>query len=469
LEPIVLSLNQTCDQNPPDDYVQQITGIVGGDELVLKVSTRFGGAVESITWRGKEFINIFDHGRQISYAWGMDGYGECLNPTEPGSASDLFKLSSTSQLLEVCRPESNLLTTTVQPAYWLAPGESGFCDGGAVEAVNDTLISDHLLHKTIEIGYGGIENVIAFTAEITTSESYKTLYLEAPTGYLTDEFTNYWRYNPGTGELEKPESQPLVEPWSFVHASKLPPILATEDGAYAMGAYTSENVIVYEILMYDVPNRADRTNKWNIVIHENPAPAGVYTYQSFIIVGTLEQVTEGMSRLFELHPTDFAPPEGYVDVANCDVIDGWAWDPKTPNQPIDVEVHRVNEDDTETTLFTTTADRYREDLPAALGDNGVHGYNIKTGDVLHSGEEQTLRVYGLNSNPNLPPRALIPASVTLECPQYSPTLTKEPTETLPASTEQPDAPTGGSPSLPCVGGMLPLIIGVAFWSKRERS
>jgi hypothetical protein len=373
LEPILVAQDNTCDQEPADDYVQQISGLVDGDELVLRVSARFGGAVESITWRGKEFINIYDHGRQISYAWGMDGYGECLNPTEPGSASDLFDFSSTSELLEVCLPESNLLTTTVQPAFWLAPGESGFCDGGTVEAVNDTLISNQQLHKTIEIGYGEIENVIAFTAEITIPESYKTLQLEVPTGYLTYEFTTYWRYDPGTGELEKPQSQTLVEPWSFLHVSTLPPILATEDSAYAMGAYTAENITEYEILMYDVPNPADRTNKWNIVVSENPVPAGVYTYQSFVIIGTLDQVTEGMRRLFELHPTDFSPPEGYVDLANCEAIEGWAWDPKTPNQPIDVEVRRVNEDGTETTLFATNAAQYREDLPAALGDNGILG------------------------------------------------------------------------------------------------
>jgi hypothetical protein len=80
-----------------------------------------------------------------------------------------------------------------------------------------------------------------------------------------------------------------------------------------------------------------------------------------------------MSRLFEQHPKDFSPPEGYVDLYNCEAIEGWAWDPKTPNQPIDVEVRRVNEDGTETTLFATNAAQYREDLPAALGDNGILG------------------------------------------------------------------------------------------------
>ena len=338
--------------------------MIDGDELVLSISGRFAGAVDSVTWRGKEFINIFDHGRQISYAWQMDGHGECLNPTEPGSASDLFNLTSTSELLEVCRPAPNILTTKIHPAYWLAPGERGFCDGDTPEAVNDTLVSDQTFFKTIEIVYEGIQNVIAFTAEIMIPKSYKTLQLEVPTGYLTYEFTNYWRFDPAIGELEKPESQPLVEPWSFVHASTLPPILATEDGAYAMGAYTAEKVSGYEILMYDVPNPDDRTNKWNIVLRENPAPAGIYTYQSFIIIGTLEQVTEGMQQLFKLHPTDSKPPEGYVDNASCEVIGGWAWDPKTPNEPVEIEIRLVNADGTESSLAQFVANQFRDDLPA---------------------------------------------------------------------------------------------------------
>jgi hypothetical protein len=463
--------DQTCEQNLPDNYKQQISGTIDGDEMVLTVSARFGGAVESITWRGKEFINIFDHGRQISYAWQMNGHGECLNPTEPGSASDLFSPSSTSELVEVCRPEGNLLTTKVHPAFWLAPGEQGYCDGGTTEAVNDTLVSDQTMDKTIEIGYGGIENVIAFTAEITTLEDYRTLFLEAPTGYMTYEFTNYWRINPATGEMEKPESQPLVEPWSFVNEDTLPPILATEDGAYAMGAYSPEDVLIYEILKYDVPNSADRTNKWNIIIHEVPAPAGTYTYQSFVIVGTLEQVAAAMQQLYLLHPTDFTPPEGYVDAADCDVIDGWAWDPKTPDEPIEVEVRLVNEDGSETPVLRATASNFRPDLVTALGDNGEHGYRIDTADILHTGEQQTFRVYALNSNADLPARALTPQEMTLECPQFSP----PPTEAsegaaVDAATHTPagSEPEPASPALPCASGMvLPVISGVLLKKRRK--
>jgi hypothetical protein len=465
-----------CEANPDDAFRQQISGMVDGDELVLTVSARFGGAVESLTWRGKEFINIFDHGRQISYAWQMDGYGECFNPTEPGSASDLFSLSSTSELLEVCQLSSNALTTKVLPAYWLAPGETGFCDRGTT-AYNDTLVSNQTLFKTIEIGYAGLENVIAFTAEITLPDDYSFLQMEIPTGYLTYEFTNYWRYDPATGELIKPESEPLIAPWSFVNVSQLPPILATEDGQFAMGAFSPENITAYEILRYDVPNPDDSTNKWNIVLHEQSAPAGTYIYQSFVVVGTLEQVAAGLGQLFEQSGFDPAPPEGFVDLASCEVIDGWAWDPKTPDQPIEVEIRRLNEDGTETALARVTADRYREDLASALGDNGRHGFSLPTGEALQDGSRQFIRAYALNTNPALDARPLIPPVIELECPQYEPAAPPEPTEAppptavdVPPATEAVGAgdPEGAGPALPCLGNALPLAAGLVFFAARRR-
>lgn len=470
--------DDSCVENPPDSYTQEIHGTIDGDEVVLRVSARFGGAVESITWRGKEFINVYDHGRQISYAWQMNGHGECFNPTEPGSASDLFAPSSTTEVLEVCNPAPNILTTKIHPAFWLAPGETGFCDSG-VGVVNEDLVSDQTFYKTIEIGYGGIENVIVFDAEITLPESYSRLNLEVPTGYLTYEFTNYWRFNPGTGELTKPESEELVEPWSFVNTSPTPPILATEDGQFAMGAYSADNVITYEILWYDVPNPADRTNKWNIIIHEVPAPAGVYNYQSFAIIGTLEEVQAAMQALYELHPTDFAPPEGYIDLSSCDVLDGWAWDPKTPNQPIDIEIRLVKPDGSETVVYQTTASNYRIDLATALGDNGQHGFSIESGEFIDSGEAQTYRVYALNSNPALSARRLYPQEFSLTCPQYAPTATPEvvePTEETPATPEatvpvveapatpeETAEPESGRPALSCLSGMVVPLFGLALF------
>lgn len=412
-----------CTFDPPDTYAREIRNIVDGDELSLRVSARLGGAVESVMWRGKEFINIFDHGRQISYAWAQNDAGGCLNPTEPGSAADLFNQASSTELLSVCSDGPNQLTTHVLPAYWLTPGEAegrdGYCSGGAAGALNDTVNTADELLKSIEIGYQGIDNVIAFDATITLAEDYEVNQAEIPTAYLTSEFTRFWRFDPSTGELTAAPGEPAAEPWSFQDSGTLPPILATPDGAYAMGAYTAEPILTYQVLEFDVPNPNEHTTKWNMVIREEPAPAGDYRYLSFAIVGTLDEVQSAMRGLYALHPTDFHPPEGYVDVANCYEIAGWAWDPKAPSQPVNVEIYEVAEDQSRSLVSTHLADSYRQDLGQVLNDNGRHGYHIETRNLISDGQRHVLELEIVNSVQGLANHALNFGRRVLQCPELA--------------------------------------------------
>jgi hypothetical protein len=404
-----------CAEAPPDGYAREITGIVDGDPVTLRVSARFGGAVDSLRWRGREFLNIYDHGRQISYAWHLDDHGECLNPTEPGSAADGFAQSSTTEVLAICSDGPNRLSTRVLPAYWLGPGERGFCDNGTVEAVNTALVSDTLFEKEIEIGYAGLDNVIAFDAHITLPGDRRSLRTEMPTAYLGPEFTARYSFDPLSGELLERDTQDIVEPWSFRHGSNLPTVLATEDGAYALGAYTPHPGAHYELLYYDVPNPFDATNKWNIRVSEVPAPAGTYRYRSYVILGTLEDVRRSMLALYELEPTDLRPDEGYVDRADCSWIEGWAWDPDAPGEAMVVDVFRSTEGGERGLLFSVEAGAYRADLATALQDSGQHAFSIATRGLLPEGGRHELFLEVRSSVVGLPSAPLVPSRVLLDC------------------------------------------------------
>ena len=39
-----------------------------GSEIVITTTPRLAGAIHSLTWNGKEFIDSFDHGRQMQSA-----------------------------------------------------------------------------------------------------------------------------------------------------------------------------------------------------------------------------------------------------------------------------------------------------------------------------------------------------------------------------------------------------------------
>jgi hypothetical protein len=66
----------------------KISAQVGPSPLVISTTERLAGAIDSLTWNGKEFINSWDHGRQLQTAAFIEKFGECYNPTEAGSSSD---------------------------------------------------------------------------------------------------------------------------------------------------------------------------------------------------------------------------------------------------------------------------------------------------------------------------------------------------------------------------------------------
>src|SRR5437879_419530 len=65
-----------------------IRGKAGASEIVITTTARLAGAIHSLTWNGREFIDSTDHGRQLQSAASFDCAGdfipETFNPTEAG-------------------------------------------------------------------------------------------------------------------------------------------------------------------------------------------------------------------------------------------------------------------------------------------------------------------------------------------------------------------------------------------------
>jgi glycosyltransferase involved in cell wall biosynthesis len=64
--------------------------------------------------------------------------------------------------------------------------------------------------------------------------------------------------------------------------------------------------------------------------------------------------------------------EGAHDVATCDAIGGWVWDPHRPSQTMAVDVY-----DGETLVLTLAANRFRRDLLAAGKGDGYHAFTCR--------------------------------------------------------------------------------------------
>lgn len=269
----------------------------GDSEIVITTTSRLAGAIHSLTWNGKEFIDSFDHGRQLQSAASFDCslpgefWAERFNPTEAGSRSDGVGPTSSSKLLSLSATE-NELQTTARMAYWLAPGQKS----SGRPALNEKIRSDHLISKHVRIGYQNHANVIEYLATFTVPKGEQHTYaqFEALTGYMPAEFETFWTFNPETEKLKPIDDGPGEQ--------NLPVILSTKDGNYAMGVYSPEQPSAgFEHAGYGrFRFTAAKVVKWNCVFrirNKQGVPAAKYPFRVFVAVGTREDVRQALASL----------------------------------------------------------------------------------------------------------------------------------------------------------------------------
>ncbi len=279
-----------------------IRAAAGKSEIVITTTTRCAGAIHSLTWGGKEFINSWDHGRQLQSASNLDLgtpiLNETFNPTEAGSRDDGVGPKSSSRLLSLTA-EKNALETVTQMAFWLAPGERS----GGQFAKNTTVLSEHLLTKRVRIGYKNLANVISYEATFTVpaSERHTHGVFEALTGYMPPEFARFLEFNPKSGELDPLSDGPGETP--------RPVVLATENGSHAMAIFSPPQNAAHTTgpTFGRFRFAAEKVVKWNCVFRvrdEAGITPGDYTFRMFVIVGDLATVADSLRSLhheFESH------------------------------------------------------------------------------------------------------------------------------------------------------------------------
>ena len=265
-------------------------------EIVITTTSRLAGAIHSLTWKDREFINSADHGRQLQSASNFDVGSkftpETFNPTEAGSRFDGAGPTSTSRLLHLIA-EGNQLQTTSRMAFWLRPGEKS----AGNPAKNSAALSNHTLTKRVAIGYENLPNVIQYdvTFGIPLNESHQFAQFEALTGYMPPEFSRFLTCDPATGKTAALSDGPGEQP--------LPVILATQDGSYAMGIYVPEQGTPTAPSYGRWNFKPQRVVKWNCVFRYRDAvrvTPGDYSFRCFVIVGSEQTVASSLQALHKL-------------------------------------------------------------------------------------------------------------------------------------------------------------------------
>ena len=274
-----------------------IRGKAGASEIVITTTDRLAGAIHSLTWKGKEFIDSYDHGRQLQSAASFDCgsfpqfWAECYNPTEAGSRADGTGEKSSSKLLRIRAAGSELQTTT-QMAFWLAPGEKSF----GHPARNTAVLSAYRFSKRVRIGYKGLPHAIEYEVAFLVPRGDRHTYaqFEALTGYMPPEFGRFWSFVPGPGELKELDDGPGEQEY--------PVVLATGNGAHAMGIFSPDQPSPgYEKAGYGrFRFQNEKVTKWNCVFRVRDAKGiapGTYRFRLFVAVGTLQDVRSTLANL----------------------------------------------------------------------------------------------------------------------------------------------------------------------------
>lgn len=268
----------------------------GPSEIVLTTTRRTAGAVHSLAWFGKEFIDSSDHGRQLQSASAFDAgvapfSAETFNPTEAGSARDGAGPRSTSQLLHLKATPTELMTVS-RMAFWLNPGEKS----AGLPARNTQALSDHLLSKHVVLGARGLAHAVGYKVQYTVppGEAHTFAQFEAVTGYMPAEFGRFETFDPKSGRLAALADGPGEQP--------LPVVFSTADGTHAMGVWSPDQPSQeYENVGYGRFRFArEKVVKWNCVFRARGQPriaAGTYAFQMYVAVGSRQNVRDTLAAL----------------------------------------------------------------------------------------------------------------------------------------------------------------------------
>ncbi len=287
-----------------------LSGIAAGKPVVITANTeRFAGAISSIVWNGKQFIDSYDHGREFQSAsnhgiLGIPYCNEGYNPTEAGSRDNGTGPSSSS-LLKSSSVAGNTLATESQLAFWLRPGQS---NPESCRAYSTGVRSNITLSKKVSLGAFGVSNLIRHhvTFNLPSDTNFTYHQFEALTGYMPAEFSVFRTWNPETGALLPLSDGPGEQP--------LPVIFSTPDDQFAMGifslnlpqdTYPTAGFGRFDFTTASSSGPRNGVVKWNAVYRfGTPSSTTViretsYAFTQYVAFGTLQDVTDAFSAIPE--------------------------------------------------------------------------------------------------------------------------------------------------------------------------
>ena len=238
----------------------------GATPIKLTASSRYGGAVYSLTYAGVQFIDAHDHGREMQTAVQWDGLGEAENPTQAGTGSDA---GISSSVVKSAHAAGGVYSVETQMAYW--------------HPWQGRTLSDTLVDQTYTMNWQGLPNVIHVDVTLTSPHAHSDMSLEALTAYLPGSFNRFYTMQ--------------TDGWHFVPQPNVTLVgeyvpIAVTNGTLSMGVRSTPGTTY--IIRYYTP---EHVAKWSVWHGAKPSPAGKTSYSLDIAVGNLGQIRQSFNKL----------------------------------------------------------------------------------------------------------------------------------------------------------------------------
>jgi alpha-tubulin suppressor-like RCC1 family protein len=311
---IVLVLSGAAVARAQIDGNATISAPALGHTISVSTSKQFAGAVSSIRWANKEYINNWDHGRQLQLNSQFFNRFICYNPYEAGGFDDGQLPTSSSKLLSMTA-SGNQLESTVQMAWYYRFRESlnpaDYCGDPAQWLPCPPYtgpLSDYRVHKTVTIGFAGIANVIEYITEH---------FIPEPVLMGSNNVTAVVNYDFSVMRSWDVVSKDYRNVRALNGVDDRIKVVSTPDGNYAMGYYAPELLqpysdfgvanwwfIVPPTLAYPDPTDPSRPDPNFACVHfglinryESFDGPGNITDRSYLVVGNLNQVKDSLAAL----------------------------------------------------------------------------------------------------------------------------------------------------------------------------
>jgi hypothetical protein len=265
--------------------------------ITVKSNANAGGAVWEWWAMGKQFIDDYDYGRQLSMAiYTPDGRALQETGDNYGSAGiPLYERHPSPT--EYVRNSVNHQSSRAIPLDWTPDTWSGSKD-------NPVAYLNARLGKELTIDWLGPDKVdrhwpVAVYESIYEGPPFAVAVVEAPTAYLTAEFNTYYQYDPKSDTLSPVTAYHTKVNLSGGEASGL--IIATGSGpnATAMGVYISDpnaGLVLYDNSGPDGGHYGSSFSKWSVIYRSQVST--VWKFRTWIATDSVQNVQKQFHQLY---------------------------------------------------------------------------------------------------------------------------------------------------------------------------